>query len=175
MLDNLNLREISAPEMIYLSNETGEAVYLAIPENLSVVYIDKLDSPKIIRSWHPIGGSAPMHCVGTGKAILAENYNALRLQVSGRLTRYTDLTITSLPELDIDIETTRRRGYAYGRGEFRDGILSFGAAITLPGGEAIAALGVSFPKVNMPDRGPEWVGALVAHAAESVSIKLRQF
>lgn len=172
LLDNLNLRELAAPEMKHLSQETGEAIYLAVAENLKVIYIDKLDSPKPIRSWNPIGGSAPIHCVGTGKAILSRNYSVLRPQVSGLLTRHTDLSLTNLDDLDADMAETLKRGYAFDRGEFRERILSFGAAITLPSGEAIAALGVSLPDVNMPDKGPQWLGSLVAHAADSVSAKV---
>lgn len=172
LLDNLNLRELAAPEMKYLAGETGEAIYLAVPEDLSVIYIDKRESSKPIRSWNPVGGSAPIHCVGTGKAILAQNYDALRAQVSGRLTRHTDLTITNLTDLDSDVDETRRQGYAYDKGEFRDRILSVGAAICLPNGKAIAALGVSLPNINMPDKGIDWLGSLVAHAAASVSGKV---
>ncbi|MEM6988434.1 MAG: IclR family transcriptional regulator [Pseudomonadota bacterium] len=172
ILDRLNLRELAAPEMQHLSKETGEAIYLAVPESLAVVYIDKIDSAKPIRSWNPIGGSAPIHCVGTGKAILASNYAMLRSQLSGRLTRHTEHTITNLKDLDADIDDTLRRGYAFDRGEFRDRILSFGAAITLPSGEAIAALGISLPDVNMPDKGADWIGSLVMHAASSISARM---
>ncbi len=172
LLDNMNLRELAGPEMIHLSQETGEAIYLAVPENLMVIYIDKLDSLKPIRSWSPIGGSAPIHCVGTGKAILAQNYNTLRPLMSGHLSRHTELTLTNMADLDVDIEKTLRRGFAIDYGEYRERILSFGAAITLPSGEAIAALGVSLPDVNMPDKGPDWLGSLVAHAANSVTAKV---
>ncbi|GGX60251.1 transcriptional regulator [Tateyamaria omphalii] len=172
LLDNLNLRELAAPEMKYLSSETGEAIYLAVLEDLSVIYIDKRDSLKPIRSWNPVGGSAPLHCVGTGKAILAQDYKELRPQISGRLTRHTELTLTNLTDLDADMEETRRRGYAYDKGEFRDKILSVGAAVCLPNGKPIAALGISLPIVNMPDKGIDWLGSLVAHAATSVSSKV---
>ena len=172
LLDNMNLRELARSEMRYLSDTTGETVYLGVPENLMLVYIDKLESAKPIRSWSPIGGSAPLHCVGTGKAILACNYDKLRDQIGGHLTCHTNLTITNLQDLDADVAMTLRQGYGYDRGEFRERILSFGAAITLPGGEAVAALGVSLPDVNMPERGADWLGALVAHAAVSVSAKL---
>ena len=96
----------------------------------------------------------------------------LRSQLSGRLTRHTEHTITNLKDLDTDIDDTLRRGYAFDRGEFRDRILSFGAAITLPSGEAIAALGISLPDVNMPDKGPDWLGSLVMHAASSISARM---
>ncbi|MEM6387955.1 MAG: IclR family transcriptional regulator [Pseudomonadota bacterium] len=172
MVDNLNLRELAGPELKYLSKETGETIYLAVPENLQVIYIDKRESSKPIRSWNPIGGTAPMHCVGTGKAILAHNYAELRARVSGQLTRHTDLTITNLADLDADVAMTLRRGYAYDRGEFRERIHSFGAAITLPSGEAVASLGISLPDVSMPVEGADRIGSLLVHTASSVSAKL---
>ncbi|MGP6086336.1 IclR family transcriptional regulator [Antarctobacter jejuensis] len=171
-VENLNLRELAAPELMYLAKETGETVYLAARENLSVVYIDKIDSQKPIRSWNAVGGTAPLHCVGTGKAILAAEYDKLRDQIAGELVAHTDRTITDLAALDADVKATRERGFAFDTGEFRDRILSFGAPITLPGGEAVGALGISLPDINLPEGGVDRFGALVSHAARSVSAKL---
>lgn len=171
-VDNLNLRELAASEMAFLSKETSEAIYLAVPENLSIIYIDKVESQQPIRSWNPIGGSAPIHCVGTGKAILAANYSKMRDQVKTQLTRHTDKTLTSIRALDKDVEVTLQRGFALDEGEYRQRIWSFGAAITLPSGEAIASLGISLPDISLPEGGIDEFGALVVHAAESVSVKL---
>jgi len=171
-VENLNLRDIAAPELTFLSQETGEVIYLAVRENLSVVYIDKIDSQKPIRSWNAIGGTAPLHCVGTGKAILAADFDRLRDKISGALTRHTDKTLTDLAALETDLKATLARGYAYDAGEFRERILSFGAAITLPSGEPVAALGISLPDINLPEGGVDRYGGLVSHAARSVSAKL---
>ncbi|MEM6680163.1 MAG: IclR family transcriptional regulator [Pseudomonadota bacterium] len=172
-VENLNLRSTAAAEMAHLSQETGEAIYLAVPEGLHVVYIDKLESQKPIRSWNPVGGTAPIHCVGTGKAILAMNYDRMRAKLGGHLMRYTDRTLTTLDALDADIAEAARRGYAFDRGEFRDRILSFGSAIVLPDGEPIAALGVSLPDINLEEGGELRIGTLLREAAGSVSRKLR--
>ena len=42
----------------------------------------------------------------------------------------------------------------------------------LPDGEAVAAIGISVPNVNLPDNGEERFGSLSAHAAEAISRKL---
>jgi DNA-binding IclR family transcriptional regulator len=173
-VENLNLRDLVVPELSFLSNETGETIYLAVRENQSVVYIDKIDSQKPIRSWNAIGGTAPLHCVGTGKAILAADYARLRDQIVGSLTAHTNKTLVTAATLDEDIKRTQARGYALDTGEYRDRILSFGAAIVLPTGESVGALGVSLPDINLPDIGAERLGSLVSHAAQSVSAKLNR-
>lgn len=172
VVDNLDLREMAAADMQMLARETQETIYLAVPEQLSVVYVDKIESQKPIRSWNPIGGNAPVYAVGTGKAIVAANYRALRSQLAGNLKRHTQRTITSLKALDDDVAVTQARGYAVDRGEFREQIFSYGAAICLPDGEALAAIGVSIPEMNLPDDADRAIGELVRAAAVNISAKL---
>jgi DNA-binding IclR family transcriptional regulator len=140
-----------------------------------VVYIDKIDSTRPIRSWNPIGGHAPLHAAGTGKAILAAGYDRLRDRVSGRLERFTAHTITDTASLDADVAATRARGYAVDAGEYRDQVHSFGAAIVLPDGQAVAAIGVSVPTVNLPPDGGTGIGAALRLAAAEVSAALARF
>ncbi len=166
VIDNLDLPEVAGPHLRQLSQETGEAIYLAIRDGLSVVYIDRIESTQPIRSWNPIGGSAPLHCVGTGKALLAADYERLRAQIEGRLIRFTDRTITTIEELDKDMAETKARGYAIDTGEYRERIYSFGAVVRLPNGEPIASVGVSVPDVNLTgDRDQEICRQLVIAAA----------
>ncbi len=172
VVENLNLRTAASEMMAYLSEETRETIYLAVRDGLSVVYIDKVESMKPIRSWNPIGGTAPLYCVGTGKALLAEDYALLRDQVGETLEPFTDRTITKLAALDKDMAATRLRGFAIDTGEFRPNILSLGAAIHLPNGEVVGALGVSVPDVNLKKGDLERIGAHVQHAARTVSEKL---
>ena len=172
VVENLNLRTAASQMMLYLSEQTKETIYLAVRDGLNVVYIDKIESTKPIRSWNPIGGTAPIHCVGTGKAILAADYRLLRDQIAGSLDTFTDRTITTLQALDKDMSDTQLRGYAIDTGEFRQNILSFGATINLPNGETVGALGVSVPDVNLQDGDMERIGAHVSHAARAVSENL---
>ncbi|GAB5468408.1 MAG: IclR family transcriptional regulator [Rhodospirillales bacterium] len=174
VVEHLDLPKIAAPQLQMLSRKTGEAVYLAVPDGLSIIYVEKIESMQPIRSFTPKGGSAPMHCVGTGKALLAANYETLRPQIRDHLVKYTDKTITSIKQLDADMAATRARGYAIDTGEFRERILSFGAAIRLPNGEPVAALGVSAPDVNLAAGRDEEIAALVLQAAQEVSLSLQE-
>ena len=172
VVNHLNLPRIAAPQLRQLSQVTGETVYLAVRDGLMVIYIDKIDSSKPIRSFTPKGGSSPIHCVGTGKALLAAEYELLREQVRYSLTQYTPKTIVSMDQLDQDMQATRDRGYAIDTGEYRDRIHSFGATICLPSGQAIAALGVSAPDVNIEGGRDQEICQAVCQAAAEVSEKL---
>ncbi|MEM1288161.1 MAG: IclR family transcriptional regulator [Pseudomonadota bacterium] len=172
LVENLNLRQLAAPELNELSQETGETIYLAVPENLRIVYIDKIDSRKPIRSWNAVGGSAPIHCVGTGKAVLSANYAKYRDKLVGNLTRHTERTLTSMERLDVDIAAATSRGFAIDTGEFRERVLSFGAPIILPSGDAVAAIGISLPDINLQKGEDQRFGELVMGAARRVSQKL---
>lgn len=172
VVENLNLRAAASQMMQYLADETNETIYLAVRDGLSIVYIDKVESTKPIRSWNPIGGTAPIYCVGTGKALLSVEYRQLRDQVAADLKPFTERTLISLDALDADMAATRMRGYAIDTGEFRPNTMSFGAAIVLPNGEPVGALGVSVPDVNLKDGDVERIGAHVQHAAQAVSKNL---
>ena len=172
VVENLDLPKLAAAQMRMLSKETGEAIYLAVPDLFSVIYIDKIESTKPIRSWNPIGGSAPLHCVGTGKALLAADYERLRDQMRQRLSRFTERTITSMKRLDADVAATQERGYAIDTGEYRERIYSFGAVVRLPNGRPVAAIGVSVPDVNLTEGREDEIGQLVLRAAEGVTEEL---
>ena len=173
-VENLNLRSVAAPWMDYLSEQTGETIYLAVRNALEVIYIDKRESQKAIRSWNPIGGTAPIYCVGTGKALLAADYADLRPRLPKTLKAYTDQTVTDLAQLDADMEAVRLRGHAIDQGEFRHKIYSFGAVIVLPDGASAGALGVSVPNVNLEEGDIARIGDLVQHAATAVSEALER-
>ena len=169
MVENLNLREIAAPQMQFLSEKTGHTVYLAVPDNLSVVYIDKIESSQPIRSWNPVGGAAPIHAVSTGKAIIAADYASWRGKVRNHLARHTALTITTAEALDEDVERIRTCGYAEDHGEFRDQVIGFGAAILLPDSKPVGAIGISLPEVNMPEGKHAFFGKIVRQAAQEIT------
>ena len=88
------------------------------------------------------------------------------------MPRFTELTITTISELDREIDDIRDRGFAIDRGEFREKIRSYGGAISLPGGAVVAAIGVSVPETNLSEGDEERIGDLVRRAATNVTRRL---
>ena len=73
-----------------------------------------------------------------------------------KLTPKKQSSITSLAKLDADLQLAQKNGFAFDRGEFREGVIGFGAPICLPQGQAVAALGISMPEVNLRDGDLAW-------------------
>jgi DNA-binding IclR family transcriptional regulator len=152
-----------------LSIKTEETIYLAVREGFNINYVDKIDSLKSVRTWSAKGASAPIHCVGPGKAILAAQYDVLREHMQDHLVKFTDNTITSLERLDEDVALTLKRGYSVDCAEYREHTYSFGSVIKGPNGEVIAAFGVSAPEVNLDSKRKEEIGIAVRDAGREAS------
>lgn len=173
VVENLSLRWIAPPHMKIRFEETVEMICLAVWEGIDVVFTEKIESRKPIRSWIPIGGMPPLRRVETGKAILAAECDRMGGQVRNRLTRSTGMKITSVAEFEADMERTRRRGHSVDRGEFHERDYSLGSGIMLPNGETSVAPGVSAPDINLGTGGVERIGARFRNAPRAVSNQLR--
>lgn len=169
VLRKLNLNDAAMPFMQSLRQQTGEAVYLAIRDGLSVLYIDKLESTQPIRAFTPRGGNAPLHCVATGKALLAFEYAELRGPMAERLDKFTDKTITTIEQLDKEVAKITKTNIAIDKGEYRERVYSIGSAIFGPGGNAIAAVGVSAPKTNLERGAVAKIAEVVHESAQGIS------
>ena len=74
-INSMDLREISAPHLRQLSDETGYTVNLAILDDVDVVYIERCRTARpgqrdIDLNLH-VGARLPAYCTAMGKAILA--------------------------------------------------------------------------------------------------------
>lgn len=145
VMSHMNLPALAVPAMRQLANVSGETVHLSVLDGTTVLYIDKIDSEHPVRAYSERGGSAPLHCVATGKILLAFNYEFLRSRIATELVRHTARTITSLEQLDHELAQVRRTGIATNVGEYRDDVGGIGAPIYDPSGRVIAAIGISGP------------------------------
>lgn len=169
IISQIEVRDFAATEMRRLSDLFGETTYLAILDDTALLYIDKIDSIQPIRTWTPKGGTVPLHCVGTGKALLAYNYETLRNRIAGSLVGYTDKTITSVEGLDREVAKIKKAGVAIDWGEYREKVYSIGSPILGIDGRAIAAIGVSAPAANCTKNDVKEMAKEVSRSAAIIS------
>lgn len=170
----LDLRNEAKSYCESLGNKYRFTVHLAALYDEKVIYIDKVDSPDAVVVYSRIGRSAPIHCTGVGKAILAfmpESFVESYL-LNEELIRYTPNTITSKDSLLKELENVRHKGYSEEKEEIEFGLRCVAAPIFNAKGAPIAAISISAPVGRLPDEMVNDVAKDVKDCAFKISERL---
>ena len=141
-----SLQRVVHPMLLHLSEVTEEMSTLMVPNGDEGVTVD------VIESFHPLkipghlGGRFPLHATAGGKVLLAWRSKAeIDRLLKQPLPAHTSKTITSLPKLVKELETTRRLGYGVSRGEWLEDVHAVAAPVRDHRGRVEAALAVASP------------------------------
>ena len=131
-----------------IATHFNESSSLCIEDNMQMVYIATEEGPAhMLQTLSRIGRIAPMHSTGVGKIFLTQ-YSDTKLDelVKKRgLTKLTEKTITSLPELKAEIDKVRKQGYAFDEEECEIGVRCVAVPIKEYSGKIVAAMSISAP------------------------------
>lgn len=165
------LHRAAEPTMERLAESLGEAVNLAVEDNLSMVYVATVDAQNLLRMQLNIGRRAPMHCTAVGKAVLAiDPARVERLKdLNSELLQLTPRTLVQWRDLDAELARVRSRGFAIDDEEQEIGARCVAAAIVDVRGRVQAALGISAPSARLSLKRALEVGPAIVAAAQMVS------
>ena len=169
VLERLDLKRIAAGPMAELSAATGETVHLSIPDGCDVVHIDKIECKHPIRAYSRVGGRVPLHCIATGKAILAFQSDAFINAATSSLRRATPNTVVDRSRLLAELAQIRQTGIATSRGAWEVGVDGIAAPIHDATGHVVAGVGISGPAIRLRLKECAGYSALVASAATKIS------
>ena len=173
-INSMELREIAAPHLRELADETGYTVNMAILDDVDIVYVDRCRSAQarqreIDLNLH-VGSRLPAYCTSLGKVLLAHLPPQERLERVARieLVRRGPNTIVSRSALEAELKRVRAAGYAVNNEELAYGLRSIAAAImTWDGGAAGAInLAVHSSMVASAEMGTRLGPALLRTAAD---------
>ncbi len=142
------LRDLAHPVLEHLAATTGESTQLYIPDQLRRVCIDAVESQSELRTIVPIGASLPLTAGSAGRVFLAWGPAAIRVRALEQIERFTEET-PDAARLARDIDTTRRRGWAWSAGERQKGVGSVSAPVFDHAGVCVAAISVSGPATRI--------------------------
>jgi DNA-binding IclR family transcriptional regulator len=170
--DRLDLKQIAAPYLQALSDETGETIHLCQLSGTEVVYLDKIECKHHLRPATRIGGRAPAHCVSTGKAILAFQPPSVVDEVMKHLEKHTPQTIVSKANFKAELEKIKEQQIAFNRGEWHAETIGAAAPIRNVESAVIAAVGVSIPKTRAKLADLKKITPSLSKAAGAISAAL---
>lgn len=131
-LSQFDFIEVTRRIVQELAEEAGETVNLGVLRRGDVIYLMKYIGHSSFVTISRVGGTVPASCVAVGKALLSQlPKGELASVTAGHLMQMTPNSITSLEELERDLEKTRIRGYAIDREEAVLG--RCGLAVTVEG------------------------------------------
>lgn len=165
------LRDVARPFMRHLQEESGETVNLAVLDGGEAVYVDQVESTRMVRTFADTGARVPVHCTGVGKALLAGlgDSEIRRIIRSHGLPAFTPQTITNLKTLMEDLRQGRKLGYFVDNEEREPGVRCAAAPVYDHTGRVIAALSISAPAYRTGDASLAEMGQKVRRAALAVS------
>jgi len=136
-----DLAEVAAPFLHDVHSATGEVVHLAVREDLTALYIDRVSGSASVSVVSKPGSRLPLHATGVGKVLLAYAPAEVVEAAVASATRVTRHTITEPGRLHRELQEVRRRGYAHTSEEMTLGTCSIAVPIRTRGG-VVASLGI---------------------------------
>ncbi|MDW3222814.1 MAG: IclR family transcriptional regulator [Paracoccaceae bacterium] len=124
------LRTVRLAILRSVAEEIGETCNIATPDREGMIYLDRVETHWPLRIQLPIGTQVPFYCTASGKMYLSSLRPAYfdRYLSTALLDSKTPGTITDKDALKIEIDATRKRGFATDDEEFMEGM----AAIAVP-------------------------------------------
>lgn len=171
---NSNLRKIAVPYLEKLEKEYQETVNLVMLEDLSVLYLEKIEGTHSMRISTVVGGRLPLYCTAVGKALLAFLPEDEMIGKLDRMVfkRYTDKTICDRETLIKSLELIRNNKYAEEFEEFQLGLSCVAAPIFNHLGKPFAAISVSGPCSRMNPHFRKDIGESLIEYTREISGKI---
>jgi IclR family transcriptional regulator, acetate operon repressor len=166
--DEADLVGLSGPTLDRIAAETGETVNLAVPTPLGVEQLSQRDSRHFLGSTNWVGRRVPFHCSAVGRIFVA--FGAAELP-NGRLEQRTRFTIVSRMQLEQELETVRKRGYATVTEELEEGLWAVAAGVTGATG-IVGAISVSGPTIRLREGLLDEIGVKLVGEATTLSARL---
>jgi DNA-binding IclR family transcriptional regulator len=144
----LELRQVAAPFLLDVHTATRETVHLAVREDLTALYVERISGRESVPVVSQVGTRLPLHATGVGKVLLAwapDDVAERALRAPVRATRHT---VVEPGRLRRELAEVRRRGFARTAEEMSLGASSVAVPVTANRGGTpvvVGALGVVVP------------------------------
>lgn len=151
--DRYTVRRLALPYMQEIANATRERVYLAVPQEDEVLYLEAVHPAEDFSlSRSLLGVRAKMYCTGLGKAMMAHLPVAdVQHYLAEPLESFTQNTITNAQQLMQQFEEIRQNGYAIDNMEHEFGVKCVAIPLFDHTKQVCAAISISGPSPRFDD------------------------
>lgn len=169
-----DLRLIAKPYLRRLMELTGETANLVVLADDEAMYLEQVESPRLVRMFTKTGRRVPLHSTGVGKVFLCgmseEQLNGVILRRG--LPAFTERTIVDPDVLKAELERVRTQGFALDNEEQEEGVRCVAAPVYQNDWKIVAAISVSAPVTRLSEERARALAPEVQEAAFGLSRKL---
>lgn len=168
-----DLVSVCHPMLTEIAEKTGESVLLTeynIAAN-SVVCIDQIESQRGgLRVFERIGATFPLHAGAAPKAVLAlVSATKQAAYLAQPMAAFTSHTVIDPKVLQMDLQATKKRGYALSEEETYEGVIGIGAGFVDHLGQPRGSIAVAGPRHRIDENRSHEIGQLLQKAAMGIS------
>jgi DNA-binding IclR family transcriptional regulator len=175
-LEQRECRRQARPVLENLMAATGETAVVAVLRTNTVIYMDSVETDRLVRAVSRVGAMLPAHCTAAGKVLLAHltSVDVERLYPERELTVAGPSTLRDRDALMSELKRVRERGYAVENEACDLEITGIAAPVRDFSKGVVATLGIIAPANRLTGERIEREGitAKVLDAASVLSEKL---
>ncbi len=174
VLEQMGLGRQSFPFLENLSRVSRETVNLGVMRQGQVMYVQKIESPEILRAGLTVGSRVPAHCTAIGKVLLAymSDDEVEEIVRQRGLGKYGPNCITSLDQLKAHLVKVREQGYSIDDEELGADMRCIGAPVRNHMGVVVAGIAIAGPAQRLSYSRLEELRPAVLEAAQGISRRL---
>lgn len=173
-MSNIDLRIEARSYLEELHRVTQETVHLDIPDGVSRICIDRIESPHRLRWVANIGERMPYYASASGKVMLAFMPSQLQKSIvkNTPMERLTPNTTTDPKVLFQELEVIKKQGYALSEGERVEGVSCVAAPIFEPPEKVIGGITISGPVTRFSEQKIKEYAKLIMRATRELSTSM---
>jgi DNA-binding IclR family transcriptional regulator len=172
LVDGMHIIDVARPVMRQLLNRVDEDVYIALPQDRSIVYAYRMMASHSLRLEIGLGVPRALHATAVGQlflATLAEQECAELLETLD-LTPRTPYTLTDRATLESRLANIRERGWSRTDQENYENVVAYAVPVYGPDGRMVLALSLSVVRSRSLGRDDELSRELRTAAEDLTSI-----
>jgi DNA-binding IclR family transcriptional regulator len=173
VINSMNIRNAAVPVIDAVCEKIEETVHVAMLDGLDVVWIEKRECTKSIKTSTKIGARLPAYTTADGKIIICyQNKDKIKNYLPKRISQYTNNTITNKGEFIKKLEEMKKNGYAIDNEEYVEGLKCVAAPIFDHDGKVRFSLSTTGPAFRMNEERIKELIVIIKEAANEISQRI---
>ena len=177
VLNRMGFRSRAREYLNQLVEKTGETAELSARIKDQLILIEQVEGPDAVRLFSRVGSAYPyFHATAPGKVYLAhlDSEKFQRVMARMGLPRITEHTVIHLNDLENELQSVLKNGFATDTEEMRLGVCRIASPVYDKTDKVAACLGIAAPSFRVPRQEHQRIGKITRELAQKLSAEIKE-